>query len=358
MSKKKITIREIASLAKVSPATVSMILNEKSIQRFSNETVELVRRIARENHYHLKHMKNTHGKILIICPSIMNPYYATLIQSIEQEATTHGYSTTICTTYWNADVERTLLDHAIHSSEIVGIIFSMIPQRPELAKEASAKIPIVAVGDRQEDLGIDTVDVNNYQAGQMVGRHLIELGHKQVAFISSALNEEHTARVRRYEGLKKVYRDCTSEGSVTVYSADITSYRELNTTEIEHEIGYQLTQKCLDSTPEVTALVAVNDMVAYGVLDALAERGLQVPESYSVCAFDNIFPSQFYGMSLTTIEHSIVERGRSTLRLLLDHLNQESGNFSRNSITRVEFKSRLIVRRTTGPARKTPLAVL
>jgi len=351
MSKKKITIREIAALAEVSPATVSMILNGKSIQRFSDETVELVHRIARENHYHLKHMRDTRGKLMIICPSVMNPYYATIIQSMEQEATNRGYFTTICTTYWNADVERALLEQAVHSTEIAGIIFAMIPQRPELAREASTKIPIVAVGDRQEDLGIDTVDVNNYHAGQMVGRHLIDLGHKQVAFISSALNDEHSARVRRLEGLKKVYRDQVPEGSVAVYSADITSYRELNTTEIEHEIGYQLTQKCLNATPQVTALVAVNDMVAYGVLDALADRGLAVPESYSVCAFDNIFPSQFRGMSLTTIEHSIVERGRSTLRLLLDHLSQEQGGLRRNSITRVEFESRLIVRKSTGPAR-------
>lgn len=352
MSEKRPTIRDIAQEAGVSPASVSMILNQKNLTRFSDDTVRLVQAIAARRGYQLKHpRRGTDGTVMIICPSVMNPYYATLIQSMEQEAMEQGFSTAIRTTYWNRQAEARLLEYGAASPDICGIIFAMIPQQPELARATAQKLPMVAVGDHNQDLGIDTVDVNNFHAGELVGRHLIELGHQNIGYISTALNAEHSARVRRCDGLRSIYQSLCPTGRVRILSVDISSHVELNTTDIEHDVGFQLAQQFMNEHPKTTALAAINDMVAYGVIDGLRAMHLRVPEDVSVTGFDNIFPSQFSGVRLTTVEHSILERGRIAFRLMADRLSRPERGVRPAAITRVEYQSTLIVRGTTGPAR-------
>lgn len=349
---KKTTIKDIASAAGVSPASVSMILNGRNLSRFTEQTIQNVYHTSRKMGYVPKKKqrhKNPKQTILIVCPSLMNPYYAILVQSMEQEARLRGYLTFVFTTYWDKTAEREILDMAAEPN-IDGVIFSMIPQQPRLAEETSKVVPIVAVGDRAYDLNLDTVDVNNYSAGRMVASHLIHLGHRHVAYISTTLNEEHSSRLKRCEGLKDEYSQSCPSGTVTVYSQDVSSHKELYVTEVEHEVGYTLTCKCLRESPQITAMVAINDMVAYGVRAALIEAGKRIPEDISLCGFDNIYPSRFPGVELTTIEHAIVERGRSSIRLLAEKLRGESELIDENAITRVEYQSRLVVGRTTGPA--------
>ena len=134
-----------------------------------------------------------------------------------------------------------------------------------------------------------------------------------------------------------------------VYTRDVPAEQELNVVEIEHTVGYALAQECMKNSPEVTAIAAINDMVAYGVRDAILDAGMRIPEDISLCGFDNIYPSGFHGIDLTTVEHSIVERGRSSVRLLAEKLRGESELImDANSITRVEYPSRLVIRSSTG----------
>ena len=93
-------------------------------------------------------------------------------------------------------------------------------------------------------------------------------------------------------------------------------------------------------------------MVAYGVRAALIDAGKSIPEDISLCGFDNIYPSRFPGVDLTTIEHAIIERGKSSIRLLSEKLRGESDLMDENAITRVEYQSNLIVGKTTGTVRR------
>lgn len=351
---KKITIKDLAALAGVSPSCVSMILNEQNLGRFSEETIQKVHQARRETGYIPKknqRHKNPKEKILIICPSVMNPYYATLVQGMEQEAKQRGFITMIYTTYWDQQAERDIMEMMIES-DFAGIIFSMIPQQRELAEQISRQIPMVAVGDRNVNLNIDTVDVSNYQSGRMMGEHLIELGHKHIAYISTALNADHSSRINRYDGLKSIYDEACPEGSVKIFSQDVTTETELGTTSIEYEVGYRLTEECLETHPNITALVAINDMVGYGVRQALLDAGKRIPEDISLCGFDNIYPSRFHDIDLTTIEYAIMERGKGSVRLLSAKLEKDSDLLDNNAITRMEYHSRLIVGNSSGPANR------
>jgi LacI family transcriptional regulator len=102
-----------------------------------------------------------------------------------------------------------------------------------------------------------------------------------------------------------------------------------------------LTRKCL-ADRKITALVAVNDMVAYGVIDAVRDAGFWIPEDYSVSGFDNLFPSRFTNVSLTSVEHRIADKGRNAFDMLYTRISDHASE--RNVINRVEYRSELIVR--------------
>ncbi|NLV57388.1 MAG: LacI family transcriptional regulator [Clostridiales bacterium] len=351
---KAVTIAQVAGLAKVSSASVSMILNGRSLSRFSPETVRTVREAADTLGYRGKHRTIERGPVRIICPSVMNPYYAFLLQGVQQVASAKGYDTTLHTTYWDMAKEQRLIE-SFRPENTSGVIFVMIPQQLELAEALSRRLPMVAVGDRSSEMHIDTVDVSNRRAGEMMGEHLLTLGHKRVAYISTTLDATHSARVLRLKGLQRAFAREPSAEEIRVLSAEVTPQQELEVTSIEHEVGLHLTQRCLKQFPEVTAFVAINDMVAYGVLDALWQRGLSVPQDYSVCGFDNIYPSRFLRIGLTTVEHSIEALGQSAFHLLAEKIEGKENTNGEDAFTRIEYRSRLIVRDTTGVPRKSTL---
>ena len=157
--------------------------------------------------------------------------------------------------------------------------------------------------------------------------------------------------MRRCEGLQDTYRRLCPEGSVRVFCKDNKYEQEIQSVDIELESGRELAYACMKD-PSITAIVAINDMVGFGVLDALLEAGCRVPEDYSLCGFDNIFPSRFQRMQLTTVDHATVNQGARAFHLLKEKMEDIGSQAMSYPITRVEYRSRLILRGSTGAPRK------
>ena len=257
----KPTLRDIAEATGVSTASVSMILNGKSLERFSSQRVASVLAEAERIGYRTPSARCASKQIAILSPSVSNPYHTTMISGIDAAASAAGYQTAIYNTYWNPRTESHLLD-TLDFSRVAGIIFAMTPTQPAKVRELSRRVPIVAVGDRVTDCGIDTVDVDNFGAAQLVAKHLIGLGHKRIAYLSTALNEHHISRMRRAQGLQEAYRMWCPEGSVTICSHVNSLEAEISTPDLEYRSGMELAYKCLRND-KITGIVAINDMVAY-----------------------------------------------------------------------------------------------
>ncbi len=350
-SRSRVTLTDVSRESGFSPATVSMILSGRADVSFSAETIRKVRETADALGYVAVSRKRPalfeRRTVLVVCPNVLNPYYSTLVQSIQQAAADRECDTLVYTTYRDADSEVRILD-AVAGSGLSGGIFTMMPQSTELVERVDRLVPVVVIGDRNTSLNVDTVEMNNYSAGVIIARYLIGLGHRHVAYVSTTLNEANSARVRRLEGVRDTFRDECPEGSVLVKSRDVTPKEERDNISIEHAVGFDLTRACL-ADRRITAFMAVNDMVAYGVLDAILAAGRRVPEDYSVCGFDNVFPSRLRPLGLTTVEHYIEDKGRNAFEILHAKL---SGEASGLNITRVEFRHHLIVRDSTGVPRK------
>lgn len=353
-TKKRITLEDVSRAAGVSLSTVSMILNGRPDVSFSQETVRNVRRTADILGYrapvrHRGRPLSSRKLVLIVSPNIGNAYYANMVQAIQQAAWQHEFSTLIFTTYRDKEREKEILDMAGEMG-VTGIVFTMMPQSVELLEEVNKKLPIVVIGDRNTSLNVDTVELDNYSAGMLVGRHMLGLGHRHIAFISTTLNSANAIRIRRLDGIRAVYAQ-EPDASVQVFTREITPLEELNDIGIEHRTGYDLTMECLKHKSRISGIVAVNDFVAYGVLDALGEKGLRVPEDYSVCGFDNLSASRLWNVGLTSVEHHIEEKGRNAFNILYERM---TGGSTPNNITRVEFSHHLLESRSTAPFHAAP----
>ena len=347
---KKVTLRDIADATGVTTASVSMILNGKNLSRFTPELVSRVLDTARMLHYTVPSARNKIRQIAVISPSVNNAYHTTIMMGIDRAALASGYVAHIYNTYWNPNIELSILN-LLEQQRVSGIIYLMNPLQAKRAREIDRHIPIVAIGDIINELGIDTVDVNNFQAGQMVAEYLIGLGHRHIAYLTTSLNAHHISRVRRCEGLQEAFRRLCPEGSVSVYCKDNKYEQEIQSVTIEMDSGRELAYECIQNS-KITGIVAINDMVGYGVLDGLLEKGYRVPEDYSLCGFDNVFPSGFHRMELTTVDHSTQDHGASAFHLLRGRMEERSEKQADYPITRLEYRSRLIVRGSTAAPRK------
>lgn len=347
----KPTIQDVARLAKVSPSTVSMILNQRPDVSFSARTVDEVFSAARQLGY-TKNASHAYQHIFsdtiaVVCPTITNPYYSDMIQSIEQAADAKGYRQMIFVTYRDPQRESLILDR-IQASSVAGIIFTIQPQNPEKVMEISKTIPAAVISDHTEQISLDTVELNNYIAGCLIARHIIGLGHRHIAFITTTLDQYNTARTRRLDGLQETFQKECPQGTVLVREREVSPQEDLDRLHIEYAVGYELTRDCLKNQ-ELTAFVGVNDMVAYGISDAVLSAGFRIPEDYSVCGFDNLLPSHLGQVSLTSVEHHITDKGRNVFEMLYMKMKQVH-NVS-EVITRVEYQPKLVARRSTGPVR-------
>lgn len=366
--KKKVTMKDIAEASGVSITAVSMILNRRSDVSFSEETVSKVFSAAENLGYELEKANEKPVKtvteqyklsntIAVFCPNISNAYYSTVIQSIEQAANIKNFKILIMTTFRDKNQEKELITDALNI-HVRGIIFTMMPSDPEFLEDAAKKIPVVIIGDKTSSLdskNMSIIETSNHRAGVLLAEHLYELGHRNIAFISTTLEKtvHLSMRYQRLKGIEDTYRKYLIDGkyNIIVKEAKITPKEERNNLFVEYEVGKRLCQECLKNRKKdkITAFIGVNDMVAYGIMDAILMAGYEIPYDFSVCGFDNDFPSGLLPISLTSVEHYMEDKGKKAFEMLYGKIkNTKASSAGGKYIVRIEYQANLIERDSTG----------
>lgn len=358
---KKITSTDIAKKAGVSQSTVSMILNKKYNVSFSKETVEKVERAAKELGYAPPKRKvrkeNKKEKLLVVfCSNLTNPYYVMLLQGIESRAKEQGYGLFVCNTQRDLKMEERYLRMmpALHP---LGIIYTCNPSHcfMDTVEKLAQDIPVAIINNQNEHLNVDAVELDNSKIGRLMARHLLELGHKKVAYIAPPLTVRQKQRSKRVEGFLKEYEKAGLREQVIIKAAKEEIDLDIAHIDSEYKIGYELTRELLAQTRDVTAIVGLNDMIAFGVLDALQEAKIKVPQEVSVMGCDNTLFARMHKVSLTTIEHFIIFKGRDACDIIMKKIASQKTRYSEMepiSTYHVEYEPQLIVRGTTSYAKK------
>lgn len=358
--KKKVTSVDVAKAAGVSQATVSMVLNKKYNVSFSRETVEKVEWAAKALGYQPPRRKNrklsrSEKLIVVFCPTLTSPYYVMLLQGIESAAKSQDFGIFICNTQRDPRQEARYLQ-MVRTIAPQGIIYACNPS-PELQEEVqqlSRKIPLVVISNKEKTTAMDAINQDNTVVGRMMARHLLDLGHKDVAFISPPLTRRQWQRTKRVEGFVAEFEKEGLKDHVLIRSADPVVDTVIPRMDSEYTMGYQLTKELLREGRMFTAVAGQNDMMAFGAIDALQEERRKVPGDVSVIGCDNIFYSGIHRMALTTIEHFVVSKGRDAGEIILRKIVSAVSDYEEIQPARlynVEYQPKLIVRKTTGYAK-------
>lgn len=360
--RKKVTSTDIAKAAGVSQATVSMVLNKKYNVSFSKATIEKVEQAAKELGYTVPRQRSRKSAknsrlIVVFCPTLTNPYYVMLLQGIETVAKEKGYGVFVCNTQRELKIEEQYL-RMMHSVSPAGIIYTCNPSNAfmEQVGEIAAKIPLVVISNRDK-VKVDAISQDNTKVGSLMARHLLDLGHRQVAFIAPPLTKRQAQRSRRVEGFVREYEKEGLSQSVIIKAADDIWDEVLPSVDSEYRIGYNLTKELLAETRKITAIAGLNDMIAFGIIDALQEEKLKVPNDVSVIGCDNIIFGRMSQMSLTTIEHFVPLKGRDACDIIMRKIESAHNPYidmEPTSTYHIEYEPKLIVRKTTAYVKQRP----
>ncbi|MDE5831707.1 MAG: LacI family transcriptional regulator [Desulfovibrio sp.] len=351
--KQKVTLADLSEKTGFSPTTISMILSRKSGVSFSQETINLVRTAAREMGYSSPSRDRlsifSRSSIMVISPFLSNRYYSLVAQTLRSEAEEADYNVFVYTTRDDRFEEAKILS-AIGDSDIGGIVFTLMPRSRGLLKKLSKIAPAVAIADRETGAPFEIIDLYNFRAGELIAEYLSSLNHKHIVCISTPLRSSVCARQLRFEGLRSAWQRLVPDGSLTLFDNYPDSGSCRDNIHVERALGEELASRALEEYGDTfTAFACLNDMLAYGVLDALASANLNVPDDYSVCGCDNDFPSDLQGINLTTVEHYMAHNARLAFGALRAKMRDES---PAPLISKKEIRPEIIIRATTGQARR------
>jgi LacI family transcriptional regulator len=329
------TLEMVAKEAGVSIATVSRIINgtaKVSADRKGAVEAAIAKLNFRPNAAARGLALGKSNTIGVITQAIDSPFYAEGLRGIEDYLQQRGYTALFMSGNWNeADEERCMSE--LLSRRVDGIIiFSGRLQDRQLASYAK-QVPLVVSGRSLKATNIFSLPVDDEQGALLATRHLIELGHKRIAFIAGIL--DHPDASLRFKGYRRALAD----------AGILHDPKLVVPGDFHEEGGVEATLRLLKSGNKFTALFCVNDQTAYGACLALYRSGLNCPRDVSVVGFDDLHSSSYRVPPLTSVRQSIRVLGESSGAAMLQMLQGERPDIS---LPQVE----LIVRESTAAPRK------
>lgn len=327
------SIKDIARLARVSHSTVSRALHGS--QEVSPETAARIRKIAEKAGYRASAaarslVSGRSSTIGVVVTNIADPFVAGVVGGIEDLAEKHGYSVFLANS--NAEPEREVrvvrsfeerrVDGIIVTSSRVGALYVPLMERMH--------VPIVLLNNQHPSEFVHSVLIDNVEASFQATQHLIQLGHRRIAYIGDRFG--HQSDTERRTGYRRALKDAGIE-----VASELVAHGDG-----QPEGGAQAMAQLLALRNRPTAVFCYNDMSALGAMRKIRASGLRVPGDLSVVGFDDLYISQYLEPPLTTVRQPMRQMGRMAMDTLL-HIFE--GPHSTHNL-RVE--GQLIVRQSTA----------
>lgn len=345
---KEATIHDVARLARVSPSTVSNLLNGR-LDRMRPGTIERIQRAIDQLGYTpsqvARQLKTGHAPIIgLIVPSVANPFWGAFARSVEETALTHGYHVLLGNSERDPEREQ-LYAEEMWGQGIRGIIFGTSPLSVTHLLGLIQRGLCVVAFDRHalhdDNIEIDSICIDNVEAARLATQHLLALGHRRIGFLSGPIRT--VSRMDRLAGYTNALSDAGIkldpqliwEGSVSDTFGDIEGA----------ELGRSGVREILSLDNRPSALIAINDMYAIGAYAGTRDLGLRIPQDLSITGFDDITLAQVIEPPLTTIRQPLQEMMHVAVERLIGRLEKTA----QPGTMRLTLTPELIVRRSTAP---------
>ncbi len=335
---RRATIREVARLAEVSLGTISNYLNDnKPIAPETRDRIEAaIDQLGFIPNAGVRVMRGGRSHaIAFLIPDSGNPFLVEVARGIEDVAIGARHVVVTC----NTDGDREREDHyarVLSEMRVVGAVaMAMSAGETALRRLEASGAPVVVLGGGSHGFGFPGIDVENTHGGYLAMRHLLSIGHRDIVFVGGPgaepqIDDRHLGCLRAFDefGIDRArLRRINAEG---------------NTTRARRETA----ERIVDEFPEVTAAFCANDLIALTVQSVLLQRGISVPEQFSLVGYDDISSAELAPVPLTTIRQPQYELGRAAAELVLALAAGDSAANRTRS-----FEPQLVIRDSTAPLR-------
>jgi DNA-binding LacI/PurR family transcriptional regulator len=334
-----VSLRVLGEYLNLSPATISLVLNNApGVRAIPHETRERVRAAAikfnyRPSFYARSLRKRQTYSIGVLVPELNDSYATQVLCGMEEFLLEEGYFYLTASHRRKPDLieeyPRMLMERSVEGFILI-----------DTALKCSLNRPAVAVAGHREIEGVTNVVLDQRRAAALTLHHLSQLGHRKIAFMRGGSHSSDADD--RWECLLSVARELNIE-----VRPELTVQLTLRVS--TPELGFQPACDLLNRKQPFTAMVCYDDIAAIGAIRAIMEHKLRVPEDISVIGFDDIQYAAFHHPSLTTIRQPLHEMGMVAARILLQRV-REKATFPSS----VQIMPELVVRESTCAANQKP----
>lgn len=326
------TMADVAERAGVSRPLVSMVMRDKPGP--SQESRERILAAARELGYRpnasARLLRRNRTRLIGAIFWMGSPFQVRVVERLFRAAADHGYGIALGPTTPDRSTDA-VIDQLMEERVEALFAFNIDPDSPEF-REASSRIPMVLLGEWNDDAHSDNVHVDDDEGLRLVIEHLTELGHRDISYVGGEGGLVGQARADSYQ------RAMQSHG--------LGEHSEVIRGSFFEEDGAAAAREIVGRAERPTALVCSGDLSAVGALTVFAQAGLAVPEDISVVGFDDSYVASLSYTQLTTVHQDVDATADATLDALLARLDDVD-----RPPTRIATPATLVVRATTGPAR-------
>ncbi|MEP7285116.1 MAG: LacI family DNA-binding transcriptional regulator [Chloroflexota bacterium] len=322
------SIRDVANKAGVAPITVSRVINNAGY--VSAETRHRVEAAIAELQYipnklaqSLRFKKTS--TLALVVSDITNPFWTTVTRGVEDAASKYNYSVMLCNTDENRAKQNNYV-RLLLERQTDGFLLVPAYSSPETIEAIQSQgVPLVLLDRRVPDVQVDVVRGDSVGGAYQLIDYLISLGHRRIAMLTGP--EHLSSSTERVRGYKQA---CSTFGVEIDPSLIIFG-------EFRQDSGFDMTQQILEMSARPTAIFAGNNFIAIGVLKALHEAGIHVPDSISVVCFDDLPLMLVIDPFLTVAVQPAYDMGYQATELLLAKINGEQLSDNRDIILPTEL---------------------
>jgi LacI family transcriptional regulator len=329
-----IVLRTLGEYLNLSPATISLVLNNApGVRSIPQETRDRVKEAAvkfdyRPSFYARSLRKRQSFSVGVLVPELSDNYATQVLAGVEEYLLEEGYFYLTASHRRKPDLieeySNLLMDRSVEGFILIDTV-----------QKHSMKLPVVTVAGHRKIEGVTDVVLDQRRAAELALRHLYKLGHRKIAFMRGGSHSSDADN--RWECLMAVARELKLK-----IAPKLTVQLQLRVS--TPELGYGPANELLDSGVHFTALVCYNDLAAIGAIRAFMDHGLRVPEDISVVGFDDIQGASYHNPSLTTIHQPLQQIGVTAARILLQRIRGQA-----TFPDTVPIMPELVIRESTCP---------
>lgn len=320
---------ELCKIFKVSRVTIRKALE----LLLKNNYIKRKKRFGTQVIYERKKIRDEKA-IGVLLVDVTRPFFNEILKGIQEVLDINGYKLILCDTENNNDKEK---EYILRYKDIVaGFLIAPSTENrnlPVYAQLLLEKIPFVFIDRYIPELNVDCVTSDNLQGGYIAIKHLIDLGHKNIAVITEL---EATSLLERIEGYRKALKEAGIDKEY-IFKGETRGFKN----------GYEMTKNIIKEYPQITGIFCLNDEIALGCIKFLQEKKIKIPDEISVVGYDNLpFSSQIHP-AITTIDQQKIEIGKKAGEILIEKIEKRL----KVSPQIVRFPVKFIKRDSTGKAR-------